>query len=139
MADIAITAASVNASNQATVRKEYPFGATVTAGQLLYLDANNRWVQMDSNAAATGNGLTDLRGVALHNGANNQPAAVCVEDPDFTPGGTLVNGLSYYASPNAGALANAADITAGNYSVFAGVAKSTTKLNLKFVASGVSV
>lgn len=106
---------------------------------MLYLDTNNKWQLMDANAAATGNGLTDTRGVALHGGANNQPAAVVTEDPDFTPGGTLVNGLAYYASPNAGALANAADITAGNYPVLAGLAKSTTKLNLKFIASGVTV
>lgn len=139
MADISITAASVNASAQATIRREYNFGATITAGQLLYLDANNKWQLMDSNAAATGNGLTDMRGVALHGGANNQPAAVVTADPDFTPGGTLVNGLSYYASPNAGALANSADIISGNYPVLAGIAKSTTKMNLTFVASGTSI
>jgi hypothetical protein len=139
MADISITAASVAASNQATIRREYPFGATVTAGQLVYLDSNNRWQLMDSNAASTGNGVTDTRGIALHGGANTQPAAVVTADPDFTPGGTLTNAAAYYASPNAGALAPAADITTGNYAVFMGVAKSTTKLNLNPTAAGIAV
>lgn len=139
MADLSINAANVLASANAVIEKAYNFGATVTAGQLVYLDANNKWQLMDANAAATGNGVTDTRGVALCNGSNNQPAAVCKEDIYFKPGATLVNGLAYYASPNAGAVANAVDITTGNYPVFAFLARDTAYAHLKFVAAGVAV
>lgn len=139
MADLSINAAAVSASNQATIRREYPFGAAIGAGQVVYLDANNRWQLMDANASVAGNNITDTRGIALCNGANGQPASVCVEDPDFTPGATVANGVSYYASPNAGAIAAAGDITTGNYATFLMVGKSTSKVNLRPVAAGVAV
>lgn len=136
MADIVVTATSVKASSNANLRRDFNFGAAVTAGQLVYLDVNNLWQLADSNAAVTGNVLTDLRGIALDGGANGQPAVVCINDSDFTPGATLTNGVSYYGSPNAGAIAPAADIISGNYPVFLGIAKSTTKLNLAPVPGG---
>jgi hypothetical protein len=140
MADLSITATSVSASNQATVRREYQFGATITAGQVVYLNTSNRWALFDSNVGSgVGANVTDLRGIALNNGSNTQPAAVCTADPDFTPGATLSNGVSYYGSPNAGAIAPIADLGAGNYPVFLGVAKSTTKLNLNPTAAGIAV
>src|SRR5688572_18686190 len=103
MADLSINAAAVAASNLATIRREYNFGATITAGEVVYLDANNRWVKFDSDAGSgAGANVTDLRGIALNNGANTQPAAVCTADPNFNPGATLANGVSYYGSRNAG-------------------------------------
>jgi hypothetical protein len=135
MADISITAANVVASATAVIRKEYNFGATVTAGQLVYLDTSNKWQLADADAAATGNGITDVRGIALCGGANNQPAAVVVEDSDFTPGGTLTNGTAVYGSDNAGAVTHDVPSTS-SYPVVLGVAKSTSKLVLKPVASG---
>ena len=138
MADITITAANVVASSTAVIRKEYNFGAAVTAGQLVYLDTSNKWQLSDADAASTGNGITDLRGIALCGGANNQPAAVVVEDSDFTPGGTLTNGIAVYGSDNAGAVTH--DVPgSGSYPVSLGVAKSATKLVLKPVASGANI
>jgi hypothetical protein len=139
MADISITAANVSASSTAVISRQYNFGATVTAGQLVYLDSNNRWVLMDANAAATGNGVTDVRGIALCGGANTQPATVVLSDTAFTPGGTLTNGLIYCASANAGALCPSADVASGNYPTVMGIAKSTTVLNLQPFAGGTSV
>jgi hypothetical protein len=138
MADISITAANVTASANAVVRKEYTFGATITAGQLVYLDTNNRWQLVDQNAGATGNGITDLRGVALNGGANTQPAAVCTEDIDFTPGGTVTNGSAVYGSSNAGAVTH--DVPgSGSYPVYVGQAKSASKIVLKINASGANI
>lgn len=138
MADISITAANVAASSTATIRKEYNFGATVTAGQVVYLDTSNKWQLADSNAAVTGNEQNAVRGIALCGGANNQPAAVVIEDSDFTPGGTLTNGTAVYGSVNAGALSH--DVpTTGSYPVYLGQAKSASKLVLKTNASGVVI
>jgi hypothetical protein len=136
MADITITAASVLASSSAVRRKEYNFGyAAATAGQHVYLDSSNLWQRVDSNAAATGNEITALSGITLNGGGSNQPADVCVYDTDFTPGGTLTNGLAVYSSVNAGAITH--DIpTTGAYPRVLGLAKSTTKMVLNPTASG---
>jgi len=61
-----------------------------------------------------------------------------VKDPSFTVGATVANGVSYYGSKNAGALTGDVPATS-NYTVFMGVAISTTKINLNPTASGVAV
>lgn len=139
MADLTINGAAVSASNQATIRREYPFGATITAGQVVYRNASNRWVLFDSDAGSgVGANVTDEQGIALNNGANGQPASVCVKDPNFNLGATLANGVSYYGSKNAGAAT--ADVPANaNYTLHLGVARSTGALNLNPTASGVAV
>lgn len=136
MAAISITAASVLASATAVVRREYKFGATVTAGQVVYLNSSSLWVLADSDAASTGNGINDLMGIALNGGSSGQPAAVCTEDTDFTPGGTLTNGLAVYLFTTAGAISQADIPTTAAYPVILGVAKSTSKMVLKRAASG---
>lgn len=139
MADIAVTAASVLASPNATPIKNYNFGATVTQGQVVYLDANNKWQLGDSDASSAGNNANSVVGIALVGGANNQPAVVVTRDIFFTPGATLTNGLAYYVSRNAGAFCLVADVGAGNYSTPIGVARSTTVLNLNPTPAGVVV
>ncbi|HSV73461.1 MAG TPA: hypothetical protein VLH79_06855 [Chthonomonadales bacterium] len=134
MADISITAASVLASSSAVIEKRYTFGATVTGGQGVVLDDNEQWQPYDSNGT-TNHEITRKRGIALHGGASGQPAAVCLKDADFTPGGPLTNGTAVYASTTAGGIAH--DIpTTGAYPVCYGLPKSTTKMNLLPVASG---
>lgn len=137
MADIAITAANVatGASSNPTVRREYVAGATITQGQAVYLDANNKWQLLDLNAAATGNGISDLRGIALTAGSSGQPMSVAVEDTDFTPGGTLTNGSAVYGSNTAGGITHDIPIT-GAYPVCLGIAKSASKMVLRITASG---
>lgn len=139
MADLSINAAAVAMSNQGVARREFLFGGTYTAGQLLYLNASNRWVAFDSDVGAgAGANYNDTRGLALNNGANGQPAAVCTSDPNLNLGTTLANGVSYYGSRNAGAVT--ADVPAtSNYTVHLGVARSPTILNFNPTASGVAV
>lgn len=139
MADLSITATSVSASNQAVIRREYAAGATITAGNLVYKDANNRWALFDSNAGSgVGANITDLRGIALHNSANTQPLAVCTSDPNFGIGATVTNGTAIYGSLNAGALTH--DVPAsGNYAVFVGLPISTTRINLSPVSGATAV
>lgn len=139
MADISITAANVAASAQGTPRREYPFAQTTTAGQFVYLDANNKWALFDANVGAgAGAGITTLRGIALNGGAVNQPASVVTADPDFTPGGTLAPGVTYYGSVTAGGIAP--DVPgAGSYTVVLGIGISATKMNLQPFSAGVAV
>lgn len=135
MAAISITAANVLASSAAVIRREYTSGATVTAGQLVYLNASNQWALVDIDANL-GCGVSDLRGITLNGASSGQPLAVCTSDTAFTPGGTLSNGLVVYGSVTAGGITYA-DIPGANaYPVVVGIAKSTTVLNLNPFASG---
>lgn len=138
MADISITAANVLASANAVIRREYTAGATITAGQVVYLNSSNQWALVDSDAASTGNGVSDLRGIALNGASSGQPLAVVTSDTSFTVGGTLVNGTTYYSSRTAGGI-TATLPTTGDYPTILGVAISTTKINLQPVASGVII
>jgi hypothetical protein len=142
MADISITAANVAASSTAVIEYNYKFGATVTAGQLVYRDDTAtppNWKLLDRDAAATGNELATVKGIALNGGASGQPAAVCTKDSDFTPGGTLTNGITLYSSDTAGGITSADIPTTGDYPTVLGVAKSTSKMNLNPTSSGVVI
>ncbi len=138
MADQTVVAANVAKSNTADYNSFYPAGATITQGQLVYLDANNRWQLADSDAAATGNAKTDTRGITLAAGSNGQLITVVTRDTALNPGFTVTNGVAYWSSPNAGNVSNVAPTT-GNYAVFLGVGASTTTINFNPTASGVVV
>lgn len=139
MADISITAANVLGSSTAVRLTQYKAGEAVTAGQIVYLNSSSQWVKLDLNAAATGNGVTDIRGIAENSApASGQPLSVVTEDSDFTVGGTLTNGSALYGSTTAGGITH--DVPAsGSYPVYIGQAKSTTKAVIKFNASGVVI
>lgn len=139
MADIAVTAANVLASANAAPIKNFNYGATITAGQVVYLDSNNKWQLTDSDASSAGNNFNSVVGLTLVGGANNQPGVVATRDVYFTPGGTLTNGIAYYVSRNAGAFCPVADVGSGNYGTFVGIARSTTILNLNPTPSGIAV
>lgn len=136
MADISITAANVLPSAAAIINRNFLAGATITRGQAVYLDSTtNTWKLMDANAGATGNELNTTRGIALNDAASGQVIDVCTRDPDFTPGGTLTNGIAVYASNTAGGITHDVPTTAA-YPTFLGIPKSATKLNLNPTASG---
>lgn len=138
MADISITAANVLGSSTAVRLTQYKAGETLTAGQPVYLNSSSQWVKLDINAAATGNGVSDVRGITENGAASGQPVSVVTEDTDFTVGGTLTNGSALYGSTTAGGITH--DVPAsGSYPVYIGQAKSTTKAVVKFNASGVVI
>lgn len=139
MADNTINSAAVSASNLADKMRAYPYGATITAGQVVYLDANQRWQLFDTDAGAgVGAGILDRRGIALTNGANGQPGAVAERDANFSPGFATVNGQPYWASRNAGNITT--DVpAAGNYPVFLGFGIAGSRMNLAPAAAGVPV
>lgn len=140
MADIVVTAANVIGSANGAPLKQYNFGATVTAGQVVYLDTNNKWQLADADASAAGNNTNSIIGVALVGGANNQPGVVTSRDSFLNIGATLTNGVAYYVSRNAGAICSVADVGSGNYGTFLGMARTSTGLlNLNPTPSGITV
>ena len=139
MADLTINAAAVAASNLATIRREYPAGAAVIAGQIDYKNASNRWVLFDSDAGSgAGANVDDLAGVALHNSENGQPLAVCMSDPNFNWGNTFPANTALYGSKNAGAVTQDVPATS-NYTRFMALPRSTTRCNLNPTAGAIPV
>lgn len=135
MADATITASSVTKTNN-TVIQIGTAGATITAGQVLYIDTANNYVMKP--AVATVQASAVVAGVALHGALNGQPIA-------YATGGdinisTLAQGVVYVASANAGGLAPSADLDLTNntnYASIVGVSLGTTSLRLSIANSNV--
>lgn len=136
MSDVSITAASVLKGANAKTRRGIA-GATILAGQALYEDsaASNTLKLADANASTT---TANCVGISLHGASSGQPIEFVYEDDDFTPGGTLSLSVAadsgvYVLSGTAGGIAPMDDLAAAMYPVVLGVAKSTTKMNLKII------
>lgn len=134
MADLVITAASVKPSARAT-RKQGTAGATITQGQILYLDSTTKKLGLaDSNG--TGDTLV-VEGIALNAASLDQPVSYATLDPDLVLGATLVPGTTYVLSGTPGGIATAADAVSGDEAVVLGNAKSATVLNFAPLTGGV--
>jgi|GEM_PF-484333 len=139
MANYTITAASVLPSSSAKTR-ETTAGATITAGQPVYLDtadvdAKNRPKAKlaDANASAT---TAAVAGIALNGAASGQPLRYVYEDDDFTHGLTTPPvGTVVAVSATAGALCPVGDLTTGDYPALCMITTSATAAKL-FIAYG---
>ena len=135
MADVTITAASVAPGANAVYRDGIA-GATITAGQVCYVDATDGRVKLaDANASAA---TATAVGIAVNGASSGQPVRLVVEDDDFTVGGTVAKGV-YVLSGTAGGIAPVADLTTGWYPVVVGVAISTSKMVMKLVRGTAAV
>jgi len=135
MADITITAANVVAGSGA-VTAFGTSGATVTAGQVLYLDSATGTLKLADCDGASG--LRSPIGIALNGASAGQPLAY-LRSGLITIGATLVAGTTYYLSPVAGGICPVADVLAGDYPVIVGIATTTAILDVKFHEAGVAI
>ncbi len=136
MADVSVTAGNVVAGSDAVI-KHGVLGATVTAGQTVYLDtADGRFKLYDADSATVL--VHTLYGVALNGGSSGQPVAVQTGG-SITIGGTVTQGLVYVGSDTPGGIMPAADLEAGDFTAILGVATSASVIKLGIVNSGVSV
>jgi len=135
MADITITAANVIAGS-GSKRVSGTAGATITAGQAVYLDtADSKYKLADADGAV---GVRSPAGIALNGASNGQPLAVLTSGP-ITIGGTVTAGVAYYLSPNPGGICPVADVLSGDYPTIMGIATTTAILNIKIQESGVAL
>lgn len=135
MADLSITAANVVPGADARTESGTA-GATITAGQAVYLDATtNSYKLADSNGAAA---LRTPVALALHGASAGQPLTV-QKSGDITIGATLTGGVAYYLSDTPGGICPVADVGSGEYACIIGIAKSTTVLDINIQASGVAL
>lgn len=136
MADISITAANVLAGTNST-RKHGTSGATITAGQVVYLeDSSNTWKLADNNSATAA--VRTAQGIALNGAASGQPITV-LTGGDITIGGTLTAGVAYYLSDTPGGICHVNDVGSGEYSCLLGMATSTSVLSVGIKYTGVAL
>ena len=135
MADLSITAANVVPGSDA-VRESGTAGATITAGQLVYLDTSDMKFKLaDSNGASA---LRVPNGIALNGASNGQPLSI-QKGGDITIGATLTAGVAYYLSDTPGGICPVADLGSGEYPCIVGIAKSASVLSVNIQPSGVAL
>lgn len=134
MADLSVTAANVLPGAVSPITGI--FGATVTAGQSVYLDSvTNTYKLADADLSIS---AAAAKGIALNGGASGQPAAIAT-DGVYIAGGTVVVGKTYIVSATAGGIAPDSDGATGMYKTILGVGISVTQIQLHIQASGVAI
>lgn len=134
MADLTLTASSVAPGANAVIDRRYNAGATITAGQVVYLDASNTWQLADANLSQA---AAAASGIALHGASAGQPLAVQTGG-SITLGSVLTVGVVYTLSATAGAIAPVSDGTTGWYVTVLGIAISASVLAMQVQVSGVA-
>lgn len=136
MADLTITAANVLAGSGAT-KVAGTAGATITAGQAVYLDtSDNEYKLADCDHATAA--VRAPAGLALNGASDGQPLTVLTGGP-ITIGATVTAGVAYYLSPTAGGICPVADVLSGDYPTILGIATSATVLDVKIHSAGVAL
>lgn len=134
MVDLVITAASVVAGTNATITRGIA-GATITAGQVVYLSpTTGKWDLADTDSATAA--VRAAHGIALNGGAVNQQLSVQTAG-DITIGATIEAGTGYWLSGTPGGICPVADVLVGDYPCLLGLGKSTSVLALNIQYPGV--
>lgn len=133
MADLSITATSVVKGSNAVVGTGTA-GATITAGQSIYIDSSDsdKVKLADANASSA---TATCRGIALHGASADQPIDYIISG-SLTMGAILTQGRVYVVSATAGGIAPVSDLTTGWYTTTLGVATSTSVLDVRIHNSG---
>ena len=126
MADVTVTAAEVLPAS-GTTYFDALLGATVTAGQSVYIDSSGLVQLADADASAT---AAQAKGIAMTGGAAGQPCRVAISG-NIDPGFTVTVGEIYVVSATAGGIAPVADLATGMYPHILGF--GTTASNLKII------
>ena len=127
MPDIVITPTSVVAGADASIDFGVA-GATITAGQVVYLEtATNKLKLADNNS--TDIEVRTVRGIALNGAANDQPLGV-IRSGSVVIGSTILANVAYYLSDTPGGICPVADLAAGEYPTLIGFGRTTTELDV---------
>ena len=135
MAAISITAANVLKSSTGQVSVGTA-GATITAGQSVYIDTSdsNKIKLADANGTAPAN---TFAGIALNAASSGQPVSYCTNDnAGFTIGATVVAGDTIWLSQTPGGLTKTIGDLSGGIAIVVGVMLTTTTMNLTPVVGG---
>jgi len=111
------------------------WGATVTAGQPLYLDSGTLKYSPSANTSAT---VAAATCIALTGGAADEYGTV-ISAGSLDLGATLVVGTIYCVGDSAGNIVPATDNATGDFVTILGVATAANSLKLMFQSSGVAI
>lgn len=112
------------------------YGATISAGQPLYLDsADNEHKLCDNNASAA---TATIKGIAMTPGVDGGYGLMAVSGSIILVGTTAAVGETYYAGATAGEIVPDADVATGNYISRIGTAESATQIKLAIEYTGVT-
>jgi hypothetical protein len=131
MADLTIVEDDVQNSDAGTVISG-DAAVDIAAGQAVYKLANGKYGLADADGTTPS---FKVVGIALDSAGPDQPVSICTSDPDFVPGATLVKGVTYILSGNAGGIAPDEDADTGWNKQIIGVATSTTNMLLRITQS----
>ena len=137
MADLSITAANVAAADGAVSKQEWVAGATITAGQAVYIDTANDNVAKLAQSDGTELEAT-VKGIAMHGASSGQPIIIAVSGV-LDLGATLTVGATYVLSQTAGGIAPIADLASGDFVSHVGIGTAADSCTLSIVNSGVEV
>lgn len=137
MAAVVITAANVVAVESGKVVADGIAGATITAGQVLYIDTGdaNKLKLADANGTALQKAVA---GIALHGAAANQPIRYQTAG-SVDIGGTVAAGVFYCIGQTAGSLVPHADLLLGDNVVLVCYGVSTSRVKLAITDTGVAI
>lgn len=112
------------------------YGATIAAGQSVYLDtADSKYKLADANASAT---TAAIKGVAITPGVDAGYGYVANGGSVILVGTTLAVGETYHVGATAGDIVPDADLTTGWYVSRIGTAATTTQLDISLKATGIT-
>jgi hypothetical protein len=111
------------------------YGATISAGQSVYLDsADKKFKLADCNASVT---TAAIRGIAVTPGVDGGYGYVATGGSVILVGTTMAVGEVYYVGGTAGSIIPHGDLTTNDYVSRIGTAASTTQLDLDLKATGI--
>jgi len=123
MADLSITPANVNPSEDAITR-EGVAGSTIAAGQVVSV-VDNEVVLADASPSQP----NFVRGLLVNSGSAGQPVTY-VSSGDVTIGSGYTVGTRLFLSATAGGVCPYADLSTGDAIVYIGIIKSATTLSV---------
>jgi hypothetical protein len=138
MVDLVITPANVKYGADSSIERDGLAGATILAGQVVYLNQTTGRLGLADNNAPSPPEIKLPRGIALHGASLDQPLAI-LRAGDITIGATLVAGTDYYLGDTPGGICPRADVIASESVTLIGLATSTTVLRVNIQASGVTL
>lgn len=111
-------------------------GATITAGQWVYLDTSDssKAKLADANSSSA---TATVRGVAMHGALSGQPLRIAVRG-NINPGFTVGIGDFYILHGDAGGISLHTDLATGYYPVLLGIGTTASNLLLGITAGGVA-
>ena len=118
-----------------TVSALVMYGATISAGQSVYLDAaDSKYKLADANSTAA---IAVIKGIAMTPGVDAGYGYVATAGSIILVGTTAAIGTTYYVGQTAGSIVPDSDLTTSDYVSRIGTAASATQIDLAIKATAI--